>query len=199
MDWLTRTPLRRALRRSSPGLLLALAACNTDGRAADAAAPSPGREAALDGRLPSQAQPALARPLLVEGTPPPATAAESSPAQAASSAAAPAAGAIDDLSGTRAPVIVRTPARALEAPPPVYPPLALRLGEQGEVLLRVALDEQGAVQSVELQASSGYARLDAAALAAVRRWRFEPAQRGILAEPSIVLQPVVFRLGSGNR
>lgn len=199
MNRLSSLPTRRALRSAGPAVLLALAACGANGRAADAALPAARRAGEPAAQLEADAQPALARPLLVEGTPPPAIAAESSPAQPADSAAAHATRELDDLSGTRAPLIVRTPARAVDAPPPVYPPLALRLGEQGEVLLRVALDEQGAVQSVELQASSGYARLDAAALAAVRHWRFEPAHRGILGEASIVLQPVVFRLSGRTR
>jgi protein TonB len=43
---------------------------------------------------------------------------------------------------------------------PRYPPLAKRQREQGEVQLRVELDERGRIDSVRIVSSSGSPRLD---------------------------------------
>jgi protein TonB len=59
--------------------------------------------------------------------------------------------------------------------PAVEVPLASRrLGESGTVLLHVLVDAQGLPARVEVRRSSGHARLDAQALAAMRAARFEP-------------------------
>jgi protein TonB len=72
--------------------------------------------------------------------------------------------------------------------------LSRRLGEQGKVVLRVELDTQGAVSSAYVVSSSGARRLDDAALAAVRQWRCNPAQRGGAAVRATALQPFNFIL-----
>lgn len=99
---------------------------------------------------------------------------------------------------SEAPAAALSPARFdaayLNNPKPVYPPYARRLGEQGKVLLRVSVNAQGLPEAVELDASSGSPRLDAAALESVRRWRFVPAHRGGLAVHSWVTVPVIFNL-----
>lgn len=82
----------------------------------------------------------------------------------------------------------------LNNPPPVYPVLSRRRGEQGRVLLRVQVSAQGTAERVEIESGSGHARLDAAALEAVRRWRFVPARRGDTAVAASVRVPIVFRL-----
>lgn len=78
--------------------------------------------------------------------------------------------------------------------PPTYPPLARRLGETGKVVLRVELDATGRVSAAQVVSSSGFDRLDAAALAAVRTWRCQPAQRDGQAVRSVALQPFKFTL-----
>lgn len=60
---------------------------------------------------------------------------------------------------------------------PTYPRSARRLGETGKVLLRIELDESGRLVASDVARSSGFARLDEAALAAVKTWRCEPALR----------------------
>ena len=60
-------------------------------------------------------------------------------------------------------------------PKPVYPPGARKAGEEGTALVELSIDETGAVVSVTLGASSGYADLDAAALRGLQQWRFSPA------------------------
>jgi protein TonB len=49
---------------------------------------------------------------------------------------------------------------------------------------------------VELRESSGHPRLDDAAAAAVRRWRFVPARRGEQPVGAWVLVPISFNLRS---
>jgi len=87
-----------------------------------------------------------------------------------------------------------THAVLIHAPDPTYPPVSLRLREQGATLLRLHLDEHGLVRDVEVVRSSGSTRLDRAAAEGVRAWRFEPARRGEAALASSVLHQVTFKL-----
>lgn len=82
----------------------------------------------------------------------------------------------------------------LSNPPPVYPAVSRRRGEKGKVLLRVLVSADGRSQEVRLHASSGFPRLDRAALDAVRDWRFLPARRGLSATSAWVIVPVLFTL-----
>jgi len=58
---------------------------------------------------------------------------------------------------------------------PTYPPASRRASEEGTVRLKVLVDEQGRPKDVQIGQSSGFARLDEAAKAAVRRWKFQAA------------------------
>ncbi len=78
--------------------------------------------------------------------------------------------------------------------PPAYPSISRRLGEEGKVLLRVELDESGAVDRATIKSSSGFARLDDAALSAVKHWRCSPPMRDSVAVRAIALQPFNFVL-----
>ena len=89
---------------------------------------------------------------------------------------------------------MRYDADYLRNPPPAYPSLSRRLHEEGRVVLLVRVTAEGAAASVSIERSSGHARLDEAALDAVRRWRFVPARRGDEAVAASVLVPLVFRL-----
>lgn len=68
-------------------------------------------------------------------------------------------------------------ARAITIVPPKYPVESRRRREQGRVVLMVTLSPDGSVDTVELARSSGFDRLDKAALDAVRRWRWSPTVR----------------------
>lgn len=81
--------------------------------------------------------------------------------------------------------------------PPDYPAISKRMNEQGKVVLRVELNESGRVDTVTIKTPSGYARLDAAAVAAVKTWRCNPATRNGMAVAATALQPFVFIL-EGN-
>jgi len=126
---------------------------------------------------------------------PPATAAVDSETTAAPTAAlaapaAPAATALPPAVLLGGELAVSCPLR----PPPVYPPLSRRLGEEGAVVLRVELDEQGTVSRAAIVTGSGSPRLDEAALAAVQSWRCQPAWQDGRPVPAIALQPFQFVL-----
>lgn len=82
----------------------------------------------------------------------------------------------------------------LNNPRPSYPSISRRMGEQGKVLLRVLVDENGLPQQIEIKQSSGFDRLDKAALASVKQWRFVPGKRGGVAQPMWTIVPVNFVL-----
>lgn len=84
----------------------------------------------------------------------------------------------------------------LDNPKPPYPGLSRRMGEEGEVRLRVHVDANGTAQQVEIYRSSGFPRLDQTALDTVRQWRFVPARRGDQPVPAWVIVPIKFSLNS---
>jgi protein TonB len=55
-----------------------------------------------------------------------------------------------------------------------YPSFSKRSGEQGEVVVRLIIDETGIVEDVALLRSSSFPRLDRAATEIGRRYRFKP-------------------------
>jgi len=89
--------------------------------------------------------------------------------------------------------VVREPAPRA-APPPVYPRLSRRAGEEGSVLCRLHISERGKVTEVEVVESSGFERLDEAARATLLGWSFEPRQLDGQGVASTLLHRVTFRL-----
>jgi protein TonB len=87
-----------------------------------------------------------------------------------------------------------TQARYRETPKPLYPERARKEGQQGRVLLRVLVDQEGRSKSVEVSDSSGSETLDRAAAEAIKLWRFSPARYGDKPVESWVRIPVDFRL-----
>lgn len=65
----------------------------------------------------------------------------------------------------------------LNNPYPKYPKLSLRRKEVGTVWLTLTVTAEGFAKDVRVKETSGYVRLDKAALEAVKRWRFRPARR----------------------
>jgi protein TonB len=101
--------------------------------------------------------------------------------------------------GAQSPVVPPSHGAAyLRNPAPRYPAEARREGAEGTVLLRVWVAADGGPTRVEVERSSGHRALDAAAMGAVRNWRFVPAQRGGEAVEGIATVPLVFRLDSGG-
>ncbi|MEJ0035757.1 MAG: energy transducer TonB [Gammaproteobacteria bacterium] len=82
----------------------------------------------------------------------------------------------------------------LANPAPAYPALSRQLREQGVTTLRVRVAADGNPLAIEIERSSGYERLDRAAIFAVERWRFVPARRGSVAVAAWVIVPVRFNL-----
>jgi protein TonB len=66
----------------------------------------------------------------------------------------------------------------VEQPDPHYPEDAAAEGVTGTVRLKVVVGMRGRVESVLVVRSSGDDRLDRAAEATVRQWRYQPARRG---------------------
>jgi protein TonB len=134
--------------------------------------------------------------------PAPAQAAAQVPAQAATPATAPAA-ASSSGPAPAAESVMPASSRSTDAdykaaylnnPRPAYPLLAIRQGAQGQVLLLVQVLTDGRAGRIDLEKSSGHAALDAAAINAVRAWRFTPARKdGLLAAQTVSI-PIQFNL-----
>ncbi|MBL8862956.1 MAG: TonB family protein [Planctomycetes bacterium] len=75
---------------------------------------------------------------------------------------------------------------------PVYPRMSRRIGEEGWVEITIDVLQDGEVVGLAISGSSGSARLEAAALAAARTWRFLPrtGSRGV----DRLVHRIVFRL-----
>lgn len=153
-------------------------------RPAPTPAPAPVRE------LPPSERAPVAPPQPPAATTEPEVAAESTPAPA--SPAAPATSGDSSATGPVTPP--RSDAAHLNNPKPVYPAVSRRLKEEGTVVLDVFIQTDGSVGDVRVKRSSGYPRLDEAALTAVRRWKYVPARRG--SEPLALWhsQSLVFSL-----
>ncbi len=76
--------------------------------------------------------------------------------------------------------------------PPRYPRRALELGQQGNVTLHALVKPDGLPSELKIMKSSGHSLLDKAALAAVRKWEFEPTNKNGTAVTSWVRVPIEF-------
>lgn len=82
----------------------------------------------------------------------------------------------------------------LRNPQPPYPALSKRLGEQGKVVIRAFIDADGSATRAEIRSSSGYERLDQAALQTVLKWRYVPGKRAGVPEGMWFNVPIHFIL-----
>ncbi|HZF26593.1 MAG TPA: energy transducer TonB [Steroidobacteraceae bacterium] len=80
------------------------------------------------------------------------------------------------------PAATRSPPRSDPRHPlaqPEYPPTARRLGQEGTVVLLIYVQPDGKVGDVKIHKSSGFDKLDEAAVREAKRsWRFIPAKEG---------------------
>ncbi len=90
------------------------------------------------------------------------------------------------------PVLVA--AQRLDTPDPEYPRLSRRLAEQGTVELRLRVLADGSVGEVEVVRTSGFERLDRAAVESVREWRFRAATLDGVPHASDVVHRFTFHL-----
>jgi protein TonB len=138
----------------------------------------------------------VAPPLPVPDTPSPtAVTAPPSPPQPAApvATAAPA----DPTPAPAAPATPRTITSGVEyiqKPQPEYPAASKRMGESGQVILRVLVNDKGRSDSVQIQKSSGFSRLDEAARQAVQRARFKPYTEDGKPAPVYAIVPIAFQL-----
>lgn len=118
------------------------------------------------------------------------------PEPAAPSDPAPAPAATPTAQASTGPTLVQPSSSAsyLNNPRPGYPSISRRMGEQGKVMLRVFVSAQGLPEQIEIQQSSGFDRLDKAAVDAVRRWKFVPGSRNGVAEAMWNIVPINFVL-----
>ena len=79
-------------------------------------------------------------------------------------------------------------------PEPFYPSLARRMGEEGKTMVRLFINESGAVEKVSLSQSSGIQRLDQAALDAAMKVRCRSFVESGKAIKVTAIQPYIFRL-----
>jgi protein TonB len=165
----------------------------------------PAQPTPLPKPTPAQAATAQPAPSPLAITPS-AAAHEPSAAAPTAVAAAPTAPSANTGSKANAP----TASTALTAPPKVelpsssadylnnpkapYPPLSKRLGEQGSVVVRVWIGTDGLASQPSLKTSSGFDRLDQAALNAVLSWRYVPGKRGGVPEAMWFDVPVNWQL-----
>ncbi len=138
------------------------------------------------------AQPLEPSPAMTQAAPseaPPSLAAAGSPSSPASS------GAQTTRAATPAQLsLPSTDADYLNNPAPPYPRASRRMGEQGTVVLRVFINTEGRAEQAEIRTSSGYTRLDEAALETVKRWRYVPGKRAGVPEPMWFNVPIRFVL-----
>lgn len=80
----------------------------------------------------------------------------------------------------------------VQPPRPQYPPESRRSGEQGLVILRVLIDEAGHAVKIEVERSSGFARLDAAARRAVEGAQFRPYVENGVPRSALAVVPIEF-------
>jgi protein TonB len=88
------------------------------------------------------------------------------------------------------------PARLVQTSKLAYPEEPFAKGIQGTVVVELVVDEDGKVAHAEVRGS--VPPLDAAALAAVRGWRFTPATLAGKPIASVASAPVAFTIRTGD-
>ncbi|MBU3556009.1 energy transducer TonB [Polynucleobacter sp. Ross1-W9] len=85
--------------------------------------------------------------------------------------------------------------QAVHNPKPHYPLASRRLREQGLVLVKLCVNEEGIVGEIAVSKGSGFQSLDQSALKALSQWRFTPITSNSTNFFSQCFQmPVQFRL-----
>ena len=86
---------------------------------------------------------------------------------------------------------VKTTGRRIQ---PEYPRSAQRRGQEGVVLIRVLISENGKREDIQIHKPSRYALLNTAAIKAVKKWKFDPHFINGRASKSWVEIPIEFKL-----
>lgn len=83
---------------------------------------------------------------------------------------------------------------AVDTPPPEYPLEVACEGVGGKVQLFVTIGTEGTVTGAQMRQTSGQPLLDAAALEAVRDWRFRPATANGQPVETGIQVPITFNV-----
>ena len=78
--------------------------------------------------------------------------------------------------------------------PPTYPKRALRLRQEGTVILRALVNPEGKTETIKIIHSSGFSLLDNAAIDALNGWRLQPTMVNNQPILSWIEVPVEFLL-----
>ncbi|WP_225869911.1 energy transducer TonB [Glaciimonas sp. PCH181] len=111
-------------------------------------------------------------------------------------AAAPAPAPVAPPAAPSAPRTISSGVEYIRQPNPEYPSAAKRMGEEGKVVMRVLVNEKGRAERVEIQKSSGSARLDDAAKQALLRALFKPYMEDGKPMPVYAIVPINFQLSN---
>jgi protein TonB len=95
------------------------------------------------------------------------------------------------------PKVTATAVVPIDNASPKYPRVAVRLGQEGTVLVKMRVAVDGTVAEAWVSESSGYERLDQAALDAVADWLFRPATENGRPVESEHSHRLTFQLTSG--
>ncbi len=79
--------------------------------------------------------------------------------------------------------------RAISTPAPKYPPEALRAGQSGEVLVEFTVSTDGSVSAARVVRGNPPRVFDREAVAAVKRWRFQPVASPVTTRRTIGFKP----------
>jgi protein TonB len=90
--------------------------------------------------------------------------------------------------------VAETAPRQLTPPPFQYPEELWDAGVQGKTVLSIRVNEQGTVDSVKVDTTSGHKGFDSAAVAGTTELRFAPATRGGAPVARWVVLPVEFQI-----
>lgn len=84
----------------------------------------------------------------------------------------------------------------LKNPKPPYPPLAVKLRQEGQVILLAEILPTGKAGRVLIQKGSGHELLDQSALQTVSNWQFAPARKDGVIVSQVIRIPITFNLKS---
>ncbi|MEN1928695.1 energy transducer TonB [Luteimonas sp. MJ250] len=90
---------------------------------------------------------------------------------------------------TPAPAAASPTLRPLSTPAPRYPPDALRAAQAGEVQVEFTVGADGSVSDARVVRADPPRVFDREAVAAVRRWRFEPVSEPVTTRRTIAFNP----------
>ncbi|MCK4503915.1 MAG: energy transducer TonB [Desulfuromonadales bacterium] len=83
------------------------------------------------------------------------------------------------------------------APTPIYPAAMKRIGKEKKVLIRIVLDETGAVTAAEpINETEESAMFHQSAIATILKWRFFPCKKNGKAVKCVADQPIAFTLNN---